>query len=38
MVLADYYHTGEFTRTLAQVPVILMPDAEPGAAKTAPEE
>jgi hypothetical protein len=34
MVLADYYHTGEFTRTLAQVPVILMPDAEPGAAKT----
>jgi ATP-dependent Lhr-like helicase len=34
MVLSDYYHTGEFTRTLARVPVILMPDAEPGVAKT----
>jgi ATP-dependent Lhr-like helicase len=34
MVLTDYYHIGAFTRTLAQVPVILMPDAEPGVAKT----
>jgi ATP-dependent Lhr-like helicase len=34
MVLSDYYHIGEFTRTLAQVPVILMPGAEPGVAKT----
>ena len=33
MVLADYYHIGEFTKTLVQVPVILMPDAEPGATK-----
>lgn len=34
MVLADYYHTGEFMQTLAQVPVILMPDAEPGTTET----
>jgi ATP-dependent Lhr-like helicase len=34
MVLSDYYHIGAFTRTLAQVPVILMPDAEPGVTKT----
>ncbi|MGB8220539.1 MAG: DEAD/DEAH box helicase, partial [Methanoregula sp.] len=34
MVLADYYHIGEFTRTLAQVPVILIPYAEPGVTKT----
>ncbi|MGD0534799.1 MAG: DEAD/DEAH box helicase [Methanoregula sp.] len=33
MVLADYYHIGEFTKTLVQVPVILMPDAESGATK-----
>ncbi|MFA7695566.1 MAG: DEAD/DEAH box helicase, partial [Methanoregula sp.] len=31
MVLADYYHIGEFMQTLAQVPVTLMPGAEPGA-------
>jgi ATP-dependent Lhr-like helicase len=34
MVLSDYYHIGAFTRTLVQVPVILMPNAEPGVTKT----
>jgi hypothetical protein len=37
MVLADYYHIGEFTQTLVHVPVILMPDPEPEAPVTADE-
>ena len=31
MVLADYYHTGEFVQTLAQVPVSILPETESGA-------
>ena len=30
MVLADYYHKSEVVRTLAQMPVTLLPEAEPG--------
>jgi ATP-dependent Lhr-like helicase len=37
MVLADYYHIGMFMQTIAQEPVTVMPDAEPGAVSTDPK-
>ena len=37
MVLADYYHIGVFMQIIAQEPVTVMPDAEPGSVSTDPK-